>query len=297
MSLPERIEQPGPVARERILAVPARGSAFSFTLPAGVTLLEGVRRGFAAAGFDGGVVEFGAMALEPFAYVMPALSETGENAAFYSAPFHPGGRSVTRHGALTFGERDGAPFFHCHALWDEADGRLTGGHMLPEGTVVAEDVIVTAFGVNGAGFRAQLDPETNFKLFEPVSLPSPGSGENACFAMRLRPNQDFAGALEAFCRARGIQRAHLRGGVGSTIGARFEDGSVAENFATEIYLREASIDLSPGGAGVVLPIGLVDYTGHVAEGRLLPGRNPVLMTLEVVLVVDAMAGAVQGEPS
>jgi len=26
-------------------------------------------------------------------------------------------------------ERDGAPFFHCHALWTEADGRAGGGHI------------------------------------------------------------------------------------------------------------------------------------------------------------------------
>ena len=41
-------------------------------------------------------------------------------------------------GAMTFGQRDGAPFFHCHALWTEADGRAGGGHILPEETLVAE---------------------------------------------------------------------------------------------------------------------------------------------------------------
>ena len=50
------VAQPGAPARERIQWVEARGRAFSFTLEAGVPLLEAARRGFAAAGFAGGVL-------------------------------------------------------------------------------------------------------------------------------------------------------------------------------------------------------------------------------------------------
>jgi hypothetical protein len=32
-----------------------------------------------------------------------------------------------------------------------------------------------------------------------------------------------------------------------------------------------------------IEVGLVDLTGAIAEGRLVRGDNPVLMTLEVVL--------------
>ena len=77
-----RIVQPGPPAPERIQWVEARGRAFSFTLQAGLPLLEAARRGFAAEGFVGGAMNFGAGALGPFAYVMPALSKTAEHAAF-----------------------------------------------------------------------------------------------------------------------------------------------------------------------------------------------------------------------
>src|ERR1700688_653140 len=217
-----QIRQPGPSAPERIQWVEARGRAFSFTLEAGVPLLETTRRGFAAEGFAGGVLNIKGGALGPFAYVMPALSRTGENAAFYSDTFRPGGVTRLKMGAMTLGRRDGAPFFHCHALWTEADGRAGGGHILPEETMVAEPFAVEAFGLDGAAFAAEPDRETNFKLFGPV--PSATSGaETTCraFALRLRPNQDFAGALEAFCRQHGILRARLHGGVGSTIGARF----------------------------------------------------------------------------
>src|SRR5437660_5855097 len=106
------IAQPGPPVPERIQWVEARGRAFSFTLAAGLPLLEAARRGFAEAGFSGGVLSMRGGTLGPFAYVMPALSKTGANAAFYSDTFRPSGITQLKLGAMTLGERDGAPFFH-----------------------------------------------------------------------------------------------------------------------------------------------------------------------------------------
>jgi predicted DNA-binding protein with PD1-like motif len=284
--LPRHVKQPGPPPAERIVAVEGAGRAFEITLEAGVPLAEAVRRGFAAHGFAGGTVVMNGVALAPFAYVMPALSKTGENAAFYSDVFQPAGTSRIAHGAMTFGRRDGAPFFHCHALWTEADGRFTGGHILPDGTVMAETAKVQAFGFDGGIFEANPDPETNFKLFGPVPEARSGAATSArAFALRLRPNQDFCGALERFCAERGIARARVRGGVGSTIGAKFTDGSVVPNFATEVYVRNGVVEPGPQSPEATLDVALVDYKGHVAEGRLLRGDNPVLMTFELVLEV------------
>jgi predicted DNA-binding protein with PD1-like motif len=285
------IAQPGRPAPERIQWAEARGRAFSFTLQAGLPLLEAARQGFAAEGFAGGVLNIESAALGPFAYVMPALSNTGENAAFYSDTFRPEGVTRLRTGAMTFGERDRAPFFHCHALWTEANGRAGGGHILPEETIVAEPFVVEAFGIDGARFRAEPDPETNFKLFGPV--PSAATGvktTSRAYALRLRPNQDFAGALEAFCRDRGIARAKLHGGVGSIIGARFDDGRAIEPFATEMAVRSGAIVSDANGAlEATLEVALVDYTGGLAIGRLVRGDNPVLMTMELVLEVQGEA--------
>ena len=281
------IKQPGPPASERIQWVEARGRAFSFTIEAGQPLLEAARRGFAAQGFASGVLNMRGGALGPFAYVMPALSKTGANAAFYSDTFRPAGVTRLQTGAMTLGQRDGASFFHCHALWTEADGRAGGGHILPEETVVAAPFAVEAFGIDGAMFLAEPDAETNFKLFGPVPIASAaGETTSRAFALRLRPNQDFAGALEAFCRERGITRARLHGGVGSTIGVRFSDGRIVEPFATELAVSSGVI--APGAGDVLeaeLDIALVDYTGGLAEGRLKRGDNPVLMTMELVLEV------------
>ncbi len=281
------IEQPGPAAAERIQWVEARGRAFSFTLAAGLPLLEAAGRGFADAGFSGGVIGMRGGALGPFAYVMPALSKTGANAAFYSDTFRPSDIARLKCGAMTLGERDGAPFFHCHGLWTETDGHLHGGHILPEESIVAELFEVEAFGIDGAMFTAEPDSETNFKLFGPVARPSTNvTAERRAFAMRLRPNQDFAAALETFCRQHGILRARIHGGVGSTIGAHFTDGRTVVPFATELAIKSGTI--APGADGTLqadLDIALVDYLGGIAEGRLMRGDNPVLMTMELVLEV------------
>jgi predicted DNA-binding protein with PD1-like motif len=281
------IAQPGPPAPERIQWAEARGRAFSFTLEPGLPLLETAQRGFAAAGFAGGTLNIKGGALGPFAYVMPALSTTGENAAFYSDIFRPQGVTRLRLMTMTLGRRDGAPFFHCHGLWTEADGRSSGGHILPEETFVAEPFAVEAFGIDGAAFTAEPDPETNFKLFGPLpSATMRAQTTSRAFALRLRPNQDFAGALEAFCEERGISRAKIHGGVGSTIGARFTDGRIVEPFATELAITVGAIARGPGGAlEATLDVALVDYTGGLAVGRLVRGDNPVLMTMELVLEV------------
>ncbi|MDA9437383.1 PCC domain-containing protein [Bradyrhizobium sp. CCBAU 51627] len=283
------IKQPGAPAPERIQWVEARGRAFSFTLEAGLPLLEAARRGFAAEGFACGVLNFDHGALGPFGYVMPALSRTGENAAFYSETYRPAGVTHTRLGSMTLGSRDGAPFFHCHGLWTEADGKASGGHMLPDETDVAEPFEVQAFGIDGAMFTAEPDPETNFTLFGPLVATSSGARTTSCaFALRLRPNQDFASSLETFCRTHGIARAKIHGGVGSTIGARFSHGGVTEPFATELAITAGMIAPDTSGAlQAALDVALIDYTGGIAEGRLIRGDNPVLMTMELVLEVLA----------
>lgn len=282
-----QIEQPGTPPVERIQWVEARGRAFSFTLEAGLPLIEAVRRGFAEAGFASGTLNFEGGALGPLAYVMPALSADPQHAAFYSQIFRPAGITRLNCAAMTLGQRDGSLFFHCHALWTEADGRESGGHILPDESIVAEPVTVRAFGLDGAVFTAEPDAETNFTLFGPLPSLSREANANArAFALRLRPNQDLAGALEGFCRARGIVRAKLHGGVGSIIGAHFEDGRIVEPYATELLLRSGSI--APGDRGDLaadLDIALVDHTGSLAQGRLMRGDNPVLMTMEIVLEV------------
>ena len=251
-------------------------------LDEGLPLLEAVRRGFAAAGFTSGVARVEGLALAPFAYVMPALSTTPEHAAFYSETFRPPGTSVLEAGSLTFGCREGAPFFHCHGLWTEVDGRRRGGHVLPAETQIARTIMVPAVGLDGAAFVAEHDPETNFTLFGAVSARLLGTSRQGRFyAVRVKPNVDLIETLEAFCQLHGVARATIHGGVGSTIGARFADGGTVENFATEVAITRGAV--TADGSGSEIEAVLVDYTGATASGLLQRGENPVLMTFELVL--------------
>ena len=57
-------------------------------------------------------------------------------------------------------------------------------------------------------------------------------------------------------------------------------------FATELAVRSGIV--APGADGTLeaeLDVALVDYLGGLAEGRLVRGDNPVLMTMELVLEV------------
>jgi predicted DNA-binding protein with PD1-like motif len=278
------VVQPGRPAPERIQWAEARGRAFTFALQAGLPLLETVRHGFAAEGFAGGTLRMTGGALGPLAYVMPALPRTRDHAAYYSDTFRPAGVTRLKTATMTFGERDGAPFFHCHAFWTEADGRSRGGHILPEEAIVAAACEVAAFGLDGGGFIAEHDAETNFKLFVPIATRSTGStGTRRAFVLRLRPNQDFAHTIESFCRELGIKQAKLHGGVGSIIGARLTDGRIVEPFATEMAVLAGRVVPAADGLAAELDIALVDHEGGLSQGRLVRGDNPILMTMELVL--------------
>lgn len=276
MSAPRSIRQPGPPAAERVLAIPCRARPLLLSLKAGERLLDAVARGFAQAGFESGVAELGPLALGPFSYVMPAPARTPEHAAFYSDVFTPPGITRLEEGALTFGLRDGAPFFHAHALWREADGKASGGHILPETTRLAADAEIDALGLDGARFEATQDRETNFKLFEPVAAPTRGLDGARGLAVRVRPNAPFLPTLDALAARHGFRGHAARGGVGSLIGARFSDGGVIEEIATEVYLRPS--------AGAPTEIGLIDAKGARRAGPILPADNPVLMTFELCLI-------------
>lgn len=276
------VRQPGPAAAGRAVVVPARAVPIEAELAPGRPLLEALHALVAAHGAEAACLSLAGGRLDPFGYVMPALSPDAAHAAWYSAPRHPAGGAMWERGAVTLGWRGGQPFFHCHGIWAEADGARAGGHVLPEHAVIAAPIRAHGLGLAGARFVTVDDAETGFHLFQPVVSDEVAAPD--ALALRLRPNQDITHALEAAGRAAGFARARIAGGVGSTIGAHFADGRVVEPFATELFIADAAVDCAVGaGAGSRLAVGLVDMTGALAAGSLLGGDNPILMTLEAVL--------------
>ena len=187
---------------------------------------------------------------------------------------------------MTLGRRDGAPFFHCHGLWTEADGRAGGGHILPEETVVAEPFAVEAFGIDGAVFTAEPDPETNFKLFGPVAVGASQARKRpaapsrcGCGRTRILPARSRRSAVSAGSRVQDFMAASAPRSARA-----LPTASIVEPFATELMVKSGMIALGASGAlEAELEVVLVDYTGGLAEGRLVRGDNPVLMTMELVL--------------
>ena len=273
------IQQPGPPGPERIIAHPVRAQAIDEELPRGASLLTALHELARAHGAEGGCLTLSGGALGPFAYVIPALAPDPSHAAYYSDTFRPAGATRLDIASITVGFRDGAPFFHFHGFWTEADGRPGGGHMLPDETIIAAPIRAQGVLIAGARFEALQDAETGFKLFTPVATTPPRAGSANGIAIRQCPNHDITEALEAAVSGAGLGAARLHGGVGSIIGARYANAPPVDNFATEMLTREGLI--RPGATR--LDVAMVDLTGQLSAGLLTPGNNPVLMTLEAVL--------------
>jgi predicted DNA-binding protein with PD1-like motif len=193
---------------------------------------------------------------------------------------------------VTYGVRDGKPWLHCHAVWREPDGRRHCGHLLPDQVQVVREISANGSAVHGAEFVVTPDAETNFSLFVPRITPSHSAISHAqtsvktssSYIVRLSPNIDVCDALETFCAEKGISSAVIQGGVGSTVGAVFDDGRTVEPFVTELLIRSGEIRPDASGRpNARIEITMVDYKGTVSEGVLARGQNPVLVTFELVI--------------
>lgn len=275
---------PGPPAAQRAMAVPAGAIPIDAILPPGCRLLDALAELLAAAGAESAALSLSGGGFGPFAYVIPGLSPDGSQVAFYSATFRPEGVTRLDCAAVTVGTKGGAPFFHCHALWTEADGRRGCGHVLPDDTMIAAPISVRGAGLVGARFEVRPDPETGFSLFMPVATGTPPPAQaRPAVALRLAPNQDLIEALERAGHAAGFSRAVLHGGVASINQARFADAPEITGFATELLVRRGAIRCTGADERTVLDIAIVDHTGAIGTGCLAAGDNPVLMTFEGVL--------------
>lgn len=234
-------------------------------------------------------------AFEPFCYVMPALSKSAAHAVYFSDRFDVTGKVSLETATVTYGVRDGQPWLHCHAVWIEPDGTRRCGHLLPEDIQVSEPIDGSVSILRDVAFSVEPDAETNFSLFVPVVAGDICGAElvetrQSIFAVRLSPNTDVCDSLEKFCQMNRICRATILGGVGSTVGAVFDDGRIVEPFVTEMLIRRGVIQTRADQQLVAeIDISMVDYLGGISEGRLKRGENPVLVTFELVLSVDELA--------
>ena len=269
--------QPGPVHARRIDSFGTTVESLSYELRPGMSLLEAATAPLVHAQWRGGTLTFAGAAFQPFVYVMPGPPDDASHVAYFSAPRAPPGITRIEQANATFGWHDGKPFLHCHAVWTEADGARRGGHILPAEAIVSEAAIVQAWGSGQVTIATSFDPETNFTLLQPAGA----SAEDApAVIARVRPNEDLVTATETIARGYGMPSAVICGSLGSLVGARFANGTIVPDDATEVLVRsghvrngEATIDLLA-----------VDMLGRIHEGWLARGANPVCITFDLMLV-------------
>jgi predicted DNA-binding protein with PD1-like motif len=269
------LKQPGPTHPSRIDAFRGTPHTLHFALNPGDTLNHAITAPLVAAGFQSGTVTFRNTALNPFRYVMPGPADNDSHVAYFTAPSAPPGTTRIEQANATFGWSDGKPFIHCHAAWTEPNGSRRGGHILPHETIIAEPGEATAWVFDTIRIEAKPDPETNFTLFQPTGTATTGSGLIA----RIKPNQDILTAIETIARTHNIQNATVRGSLGSLIGASFTHSGHVNDHATEVLVRQGHIK----NGKAALDLLVVDMQGHVHEGWLRHGENPVCITFDLIL--------------
>lgn len=281
--VPERrLQQPGTIAAERFESLEGVGRTFEFILGPGLSLNAAIARQLSKTNLKAAALVLEGGAFAPFHYLMPALSSDGYHAAWYSETFSPAGETRLLNGNATFGERDRAPFIHCHALWVQQDGKRCAGHILAHETIISRPIRATAWGVEEVRMVSEPDEETAFTLFHPLpAAPLAATTGTRTVIARVAPNEDIIETVEAICRKHGFAGATLRGGVGSLIGARYADGSTVDDIATEVFVTQGFV--AAHAAGTHLEIAMVDTKGNITHGSLLRGENPVCITFELCL--------------
>ena len=294
-----RIQHPGAACAERVQVVKAATQQFELALEPGRSLLDAVRLALAPLGVTSAVLSLHGGAFFPLAYALPALSKTPEHAVYFSDRFDALEPVQLECASVTYGLRDGLPWLHCHAAWTQGDGTRCCGHLLPDQTLVLKPLSASACLLEGAEFQVRCDEETHFSLFKPEAVGSGLSSSPAptSLAVQLAPNIDVCTAIEDICRQHGVTDAIICGGVGSIVGAVFDDGTVVEPFVTEALIRSGRVASDSCGAPrAQIDVSLVDFTGGVHRGRLMRGANPVLVTFELVLVPVSTAPSPQTLP-
>jgi predicted DNA-binding protein with PD1-like motif len=282
------IQHPGQPSAQRVAVQQVELEPFELELPGHMSLMQAVAQSMQGIGAQCATFRMSGGGFEPFSYVMPALAKTSAHAVYFSDTYPVEGAVRLETASVTFGQRDGKPWLHSHAIWIEESGRRHCGHLLPDDIQVNHPIRSQGVAVRGATFTVCPDGETNFTLFVPLKsmVRSVQTSRSKGYALRVAPNIDICTALETFCRERGITHAKIQGGVGSTVGAVFDDGRVVEPFVTELLIRNGEIFTNAAGQlQAQLDVSMVDYKGGVSEGRLARGQNPVLVTFELALEV------------
>ncbi len=164
--------QPGPALEPRILTADAAATIeMRLVVPEGADLLDGLKAALLARGVRNAAIALGGGRFRSMQYLTGQIDPTGARVATYGEPTVVEDAMLISGNAILGQGADGDDIVHCHAVVVDGAGRVHGGH-LPPGTCIAGAGGITAWATahGGGGFRASYDPETNYPIFQPVTL-------------------------------------------------------------------------------------------------------------------------------
>ncbi|WP_235841421.1 PCC domain-containing protein [Cereibacter azotoformans] len=100
----------------------------------------------------------------------------------------------------------------------------------------------------------------------------------------MRSSEDLVEALEAVAARHGIREGRIRSLIGSTVGARFEDGPAIDDVRSEILGLDGRFGRdAAGGTCLDLKFALIGTVGRIHRGRPSRGESLVLICAEVFI--------------
>lgn len=265
----DMLRHPGPADGPRLMLAPSRAERRSVTLAAGKPLEAAIAE--ALEGADSAWIAF-ADARGDLRFVLPDRATDGLHGAWYSVPHDLLDAPIHRVG-IVWGRREGRVFGHCHGLWGG-----TMGHLLLDASRLTRPVQADVLLFPDARFTAEEDLETAFTLFKPAGGPV-GNADAAL--LRIAPHIDLCAGVTDAVRELGWPGARVES-IGSLNTARFADGAVLDSHASEFLISEGRV----ADSAADIAIDIVGIDGIRASGRLEPGRNPVCVTAELILLRD-----------
>lgn len=243
------------------------------TLRAGLTLLDALVEAVGDVGAWCDLIDIPVRTLD---FVRPAPAPGDGHVAWYSATTTLVDARIVRAG-VHLGQRDGMPFAHVHGLWVGPDGVTHAGHLMPEATVLAEDVSVDVQLIAGARMNSFADEETQFTLFQPVACGTVADA-NAVLAT-VRPNEVIDDAIVTIAGQAGFDSAAVIG-LGSLVGTVLDGHAGVADYATEVLLTDSNLSQRAPRLNAVT----VGFVGLHRSGTLKPRANAVCVTFELLLV-------------
>lgn len=281
---------PGPKTQPRIISVPVRTERAICELQPGRPLAEQLHETLSQLGSDSGFAEIHGGDYSPLSYCVPDVATAERALSFSETRGHDTAHLV--YGSVTLGLREGSPYMHSHCCWQAADGALEGGHVWLETEPGSPPPFAVVTAVHGARWNSATDPETQMPVFTPtersIDMPDHETLQPDTVIARVLPGEDITEALLEVCREAGFERATVRAGLGSFVGATFVDRAsgehrTADGPATEVIALIGDVRTVDGEPETRLSCTLVDRHGVVHAGELVPGENPVAATFELTV--------------